>query len=180
MIPRRRLQLLFFLGLTFAVLCAGCASKPPTVELETVAEPPPAEQLPQYPGAVYEAGDEIYPDGYYIHTVTLPDESISIIAKWFTGDLLNWELLAKCNPEINPNRIFLGDKIRVPRILMTRQDPMTAEFVIESQPKPKRKKTARPSPEKPAPDKTDTIAPAAESPAQPVEETEPVLFGPKG
>lgn len=87
-----------------------------------------------YPGAVYEAGDEAYPGGYYIHTVTLPDESISIIAKWFTGDLMKWEVLAKCNQTINPNRIFSGNKIKIPREIMIRQDPMTPEFVMESQP----------------------------------------------
>lgn len=182
MISRRRLQLLFFLGLTLAFIFAGCASKT-AVESETATTPPPQDRLPTYPGAVYEAGDEIYPDGYYIHTVKLPDESMSIIAKWFTGDLLNWELLAKCNPEINPNRIFLGDKIRVPRILMTRQDPMTAEFVMESQPgsKPKKKKVTKPSPVKPAPEQTETTTPSVKSPAEPLEEEdEPILFGPKG
>jgi len=178
MIPRQRLNLLFFLGLTLAFICAGCAPK--TTETVEQSIEPPEEHLVEYPGAVYETGDEIYPGGYYIHTVTLPDESMSIIAKWFTGDLMNWELLAKCNPEINPNRIFLGDKIRVPRILMTRQDPMTAEFVMESQPGSKRKKATSPSPAKPAPEHTETTTPAIEPPPEPVEEDEPILFGPKG
>jgi hypothetical protein len=179
MIPRRHLNLFFLLGLVLAFICAGCAPKTP-VTIEPSVEPP-EEYLAEYPGAVYEAGDETYPSGYYIHTVTLADESISIIAKWFTGDLMNWELLAKCNPELNPNRIFLGDKIRVPRVLMTRQDPMTAEFVMESQPGSKRKKAASPSPVKlVAPEETETTTPAIASPPEPVEEDEPLLFGPKG
>lgn len=166
----QRLHLIYCLSLTLALVSAGCAPKP-SEEVTTAIESP-VESMEEYPGAVYEAGDEAYPDGYYIHTVSLPDESISIIAKWFTGDLLNWEVLAKCNPTINPNRIFLGNKIRVPRIIMTRQTPMTPEFVAESQPQAKRKKTRNSS-------HTTTKTNQAEQ-NPPVVEDENLLFGPKG
>lgn len=173
MISSRRLNLLIILGLTLSLVCAGCASK--TAEDVGTSLEAPAD----YPGAVYEKGDATYPAGYYVHTVTLPDESISIIAKWFTGELLNWEVLAKCNPTINPNRIFLGDKIRIPRSIMIRQDLMTPEFVRESQPRPQRKS--------PSPAKTETeptqgkaASPADQSTPESAVEEEPFLFGPKG
>jgi len=171
MTPYRRLHLLFFLGLVLSIICAGCATKT-TEDMDSSVESP-TQQSTDYPGAVYEQGDDTYPEGYYIHTVTLPDESISIIAKWFTGDLKNWEVLAKCNPAINPNRIFMGDKIKIPREIMTRQDPMTAEFVVASQPEPKRKQIKEPA-------QVKRKKPAAESPPDPTAEDEPILFGPKG
>ncbi len=164
----RQLNLPFFLCLSLSLLCAGCAPKSPEPE------------FPDFPEAVYEKGDETVPAGYYIHTVSLPNESISIIAKWFTGDLRNWEELAKFNPNINPNRIFLGDKIKIPRNLMTRQDPMTQEFVEESQPKPRVRRRPAPSPPKPSKtkDKQEPPAPSKTAEEQP-EEEEQFLFGPK-
>jgi hypothetical protein len=104
--------------------------------------------------------------------VRFPDESISIIAKWFTGNLSNWKVLAKCNPKINPNRIFLGDEVRIPRILMTRQDPITHEFVEQAQPGPKRIQAKKPIRPQATIVKTETTP-------KPVEEEEPPLFGPK-
>jgi hypothetical protein len=167
MIHPHRSILVLLLGLALFFLCAGCASKS-TDNVETSIDST-QESQPGYPGAVYEVGDEAYPGGYYIHTVKLPDESLSIIAKWFTGDLLNWEVLAKCNPTINPNRIFLGNQIRIPREIMTRQDPMTPEFVMESQPQVKKK-----------PAQTKTTSPAVQTAPEPATEEEPMLFGPKG
>lgn len=180
MIPYRQVTILFCLGLALSFIFSGCVSTT-TENVETTVEPPPVEVATEYPGGIYEAGDELYPGGYYIHTVELADESISIIAKWFTGDLMNWEVLAKCNPTLNPNRIFLGDKIRIPRSIMTRQDPMTAEFVQESQPQTKRKPKPVVTPPavvtKPANKQT---APDTMEQEPPKTEEEPLLFGPKG
>ena len=164
--PLKHLKLIFLLGLFFSLACAGCVSKKSTQQVETEVEAPIG-----YPGAIYEQGDQASPAGYYIHTVKLPDESISIIAKWFTGDLMNWEVLAKYNPTINPNRIFLGDKIKIPRDIMTTHAPMTPEFVEASQPQAGRKKAKPASP---------TVQSTPEPAAEPVVEDEPLLFGPKG
>ncbi len=172
----RHLNPLIILSLALLIICAGCVSKSPE-DIDTSTRTTEMAQ-PEYPGAVYETGDALHPEGYYVHSVSLPDESLSIIAKWFTGDLLNWEVLAKCNPDINPNRIFLGNKIKIPRSLLTRQDPMTAEFVMESQPEPRHKKS--PSQAKVKPAKTETKTPAAQGEAKPEETDEPILFGPKG
>jgi len=166
----RQLNLTFLLCLSLFFICAGCAPK----------SPQSSEKFIDFPEAVYEKGDEAAPNGYYVHTVKLPNESISIIAKWFTGDLRNWEKLAKHNPTINPNRIFLGDKIRIPRNLMTRQDPLTLEFVEQSQPKPRQRRTTSPAPTEPAPAKTTSPAVKPEPmPEEEAAEDEPFLFGPK-
>ena len=168
----------FFLCLVLSVVCISCAAikkdQPEPLDIPTDS-----------------VTDEAVPSGYYIHTVKLPGESLSIIAKWFTGDLKNWEALAKTNPAINPNRIFIGDKIRIPGHLMIRHNRMTLEFIEDSQPKPrKRVSPAAPpeetgeelqekEPEKAAEVEKEEPQPAVVQP-EPESEEEPFLFGPKG
>jgi len=129
------IHLVYFFSLITALVCAGCVPQPkqPTTGVA------PALTIEQpggkYSDMVYEAGDAAYPAGYYIHTVSVPNENISIIAKWYTGSQTNWVVLAKCNPAIKPNRIFLGDKIKIPRSLMTRHTKLPAKFVHQSQSK---------------------------------------------
>ena len=159
----RPLFFLFSLCLVLSLVLAGCAPKQaPQPEPETT---PGTETQPE--AAVQQPA----PDSYFTHTVTLQGESLSIIAKWYTGDLKNWEILAQANPDINPNRIFKGDKIRIPRSMLVREDPMTQEFVDESQPHPKR----QPAATKQSTEKQTTEKPAAE----PVAPEEVPLFGPK-
>lgn len=167
MIFNYKVKLLLFLGLTVLFICTGCIPK----IMDTSTTSPSKKSITA--DAVSTKGDKDYPDGYYIHKVRFPDESISIIAKWYTGNLENWKVLAKCNPTITPNRIFLGDQIRIPRILMTRQDPITHEFVEKAQPGPKRIQAKKPS-------RPQTTLVKTEVKTQPVEEEEPLLFGPKG
>ena len=162
--------LIYILTLISVVAIAGCMVKPKAVtkeaepvikqQVETVTEPSDMN---------YEAGDKAYPEGYYIHTVSVPAENISIIAKWYTGDQKNWSVLAKCNPKIKPNRIFLGDKIKIPRSILTRKTPFPPEFIQQFQTEPQRKQKKKNSSAK-----TKTTA------TKPTEEEAPLLFGPKG
>ena len=75
---------------------------------------------------------------YHYHKVKYPGESLSIIAKWYTGDVKNWHSVAKVNPKLDPNRITVGDKIRIPNKLLHTQKPMPRSFVVSST---KRKKS---------------------------------------
>ena len=96
---------------------------------------------------------------YLQHTVTWPGESLSLIAKWYTGSLDNWKALANANPELDPDRILMGTKIRIPEEMLQTTDPMPQEFVTSFGQKP----------EPPTP---------AQEPAQ-EERKKPRLFGPK-
>jgi LysM repeat protein len=97
---------------------------------------------------------------YYEHNVRWSGESLSIIAKWYTGSLENWKALSKANPKINPSRIHKGQKIRIPENLLKTREPMPKRFLSDVG---KRKPKAPPSePQPPPPD-----------------EEEPQLFGPK-
>ncbi|GAB6192989.1 LysM peptidoglycan-binding domain-containing protein [Desulfocastanea catecholica] len=174
----QRIHLVYFLSLITALVCAGCVPQPKTV---TDVAPAPTTEHPveEYSDSAYAAGDEVYPAGYYIHTVSVPNENISIIAKWYTGSQKNWVVLAECNPTIKPNRIFLGDKIKIPRSLMTRQTELPAKFVHQTYSRVKKKKTAK-APVRQVQTKTQAAPPAAEEqPTKPAKE-EPLFFGPKG
>ncbi len=177
----RQSKLTFILCLVLSVTCISCAA------IKKYRQEPRDTQTDSPADA---RGDKDVPSGYYVHTVQLPGESLSIIAKWFTGDLKNWETLAKTNPAINPNRIFLGDKIRIPRHLMIRHDPMTLKFIEESQPKSRQRVSPTALPEKTGeelqqeePEKAAEVEKEEPQPAvvqpEPEPEEEPFLFGPK-
>jgi hypothetical protein len=151
---------LFFICLVLSFLLIGCPKK----KVPQFEAPPPEEVQSEAPT------EQPAPPAYFVHTVTLQGESLSIIAKWYTGDLRNWEILAQHNPTINPNRIFKGDKIQIPRDLLVREDAMTQEFVDDSQPHAK----GKPASAKPAA-KATKEQPAAE----PVTPEGVPLFGPK-
>jgi hypothetical protein len=68
------------------------------------------------------AGD--YCKNCYGHTVRWPGESMSLIARWYTGSSGNWRKLAKANPSINPNRIKKGNVIAIPTKLMKTREPL--------------------------------------------------------
>lgn len=100
---------------------------------------------------------------YFIHQVKWPNESLSIIAKWYTGSLMNWKALAKANPEMEPTVIHVGDRIRIPVSMLKTRDPMPEKFVDELVQNLKKKSSSRGTKEK-----------------QEKQEEEPALFGPKG
>lgn len=98
---------------------------------------------------------------YFVHQVKWPNESLSIIAKWYTGSLMNWKALAKANPDMKPTVIHKGDRIRIPVNMLKTRDPMPEAFVDELIRSLKKKGSAQGAQEK-------------------KQEEEPALFGPKG
>jgi hypothetical protein len=96
---------------------------------------------------------------YLQHTVRWPGESLSIIAKWYTGSLDNWKTLAEANPELNPNRITMGAKIRIPEEMLQTREPMPQDFVTSFG------------------QKSDTSSSGQEAVEE--EQEKPRLFGPK-
>jgi len=96
----------------------------------------------------------------YEHKVRWSGESLSIIAKWYTGSLENWKALAKANPKINPSQIYLGQKVRIPGNLLKTREPMPKSFLSNA---------GKKKPE----------APLSEPEPPPPDEEEPQLFGPK-
>jgi nucleoid-associated protein YgaU len=60
----------------------------------------------------------------YRHTVRWSGESLSLIARWYTGASGNWRKLAKANPRLNPNRIKKGNVIVISPALLKTREPL--------------------------------------------------------
>jgi hypothetical protein len=160
-------------GCFLAWSLSGCASpkeagkQPPA---QKVPAPPALQPAPPAPPASPTPSPPKQP-GYFIRTVTWPNESLSIIAAWYTGQIDNWKILVEANPELDPNRMRIGDTVRIPEQLLKTREPMPQDFVESLAPKPKPAKKAAPAePPKPSP---------AASPPPPSPEPEIKLYGPK-
>ena len=68
----------------------------------------------------------------FFHQVRWEGETLSLIAKWYTGDWRNWKALAEVNPWVEPNNMFTGLKVKIPRQLLKNQKDMPREFVLSS------------------------------------------------
>jgi len=116
---------------------------------------------------------------FFYHRVKYSGETLSIIAKWYTGDVENWQALTKENPKLDPKRINVGDKIRIPKKILNTRKPMPRSFVVAST----KKKQTKPSSTTPSEVKTTkTAKKESESPPPDSSPKEPEvleLFGPK-
>jgi LysM repeat protein len=116
---------------------------------------------------------------YYYHRVKYSGETLSIIAKWYTGDVDNWQALTKANPKLDPKRINVGDKIRIPKKILNTRKPMPRSFVVAST---KKKQQRAPSNTPLEVKTTKTAKKESESPPAESSPKEPEvleLFGPK-
>ena len=78
---------------------------------------------------------------YYAHKVRWEGETLSLIAKWYTGSQKNWKVLAKNNSWLEPNDLSIGHKIFIPRNLLKTKKPMPRDFVFASKSKPEVRQT---------------------------------------
>jgi hypothetical protein len=104
-------------------------------------------------------------------------ETLSLIAKWYTGDVENWRALTKVNPQIDPDRIIIGAKIRIPRKLLNTRQRMPYNFIAPT--KPRRERKQSPSAFVKAETSDDAATPPPGSPPPEVKVEELELFGPK-
>jgi hypothetical protein len=70
---------------------------------------------------------------YFEHKVQWSGESLSLIARWYTGRYANWKEVAEANPGLNPDRIDIGNIIYIPPEIMTTQKPLPYKMVAKSQ-----------------------------------------------
>jgi hypothetical protein len=68
----------------------------------------------------------------FFHQVRWEGETLSLIAKWYTGDWRNWKALSEVNPWVEPNNMFAGLKVKIPRQLLKNKKKMTREFVLSA------------------------------------------------
>lgn len=162
----------------------------PSGKASGVAAPPPAAR-DKTPAQAISPQPET---DFLSHTVKWRGETLSIIAKWYTGSLDNWKKIAEANPDLDPARIAIGSKIRIPGHLLKTRKPMSKKYIGEFNIRPKVKSespeaTHLPEPSDTLPElegKSIIITPDPEkkqTPPQPDKKTEtekgPELFGPK-
>lgn len=88
---------------------------------------------------------------FFWHTVVHSGETLGIISKWHTGAFDNWKYIRDVNPRLDPHKIAIGDKVRIPGKLMKNSSSMPKDFVSafynkksasdKSDPKPQSKET---------------------------------------
>ena len=80
--------------------------------------------------------DELFSpkEKFFTHTVEWPNESLQIIAEWYTGDKEKWKALARANPDLDPDRISIEVEILIPQDLLKTREPMPKKFVDDNAP----------------------------------------------
>lgn len=72
---------------------------------------------------------------FYVHNVCWAEETISVIAQWYTGNHNNWERIVKANFNLDPKQMRIGDKILIPVALLKTREPMPRKYLGNSVPK---------------------------------------------
>jgi hypothetical protein len=75
---------------------------------------------------------------YFTHTVRSAGETLFAIARWYTDSGDNWVRIAQANPDIEAQRIHIGDVIRIPEEMVTTRRPMLKEAPPAAVANPKR------------------------------------------
>ncbi|MGB6011409.1 MAG: LysM domain-containing protein [Desulfobacterales bacterium] len=124
------------------VCLLNCSTSPKRHSQPKLKEPPvsvkveseTAVALPETPSE-FEPSSLTPETRFYLHRVRWQGETLSIIAKWYTGSLKNWKTLSNVNPTLDLNRIVIGDNILIPEDLLKTHKAMPFSFLSSSDPK---------------------------------------------
>lgn len=58
------------------------------------------------------------------HRIAYSGETLAIIANWYTGKSTNWPLIRDANPGLRPERLNLGQVVRIPGDLVVERNPL--------------------------------------------------------
>jgi len=124
--------------LTLLWILIACTYQQPPLQPASGEPPPPVETGPETPVAAPDTPASEIPvpapsePRFYLHKVLWPEETLSHIAKWYTGAINNWKAIAEANPGLDPKYIGVGDTISIPEDLVTSREPMPRSFVRAS------------------------------------------------
>mgnify|MGYP000053041711 CR=1 FL=1 len=160
----RRNQGRRFRGWLLLVLVAGCltacsALKPKLDPVGGQSKAPPRKVV--LPSVNYQG---VF---CYLHNVRWPEETLAVIARWYTGKEQNARILARVTPNLRANDLRKGDVVFIPRELFRHNVPLTHSYAR------KHGKTPASAP-RPA---TQTAAPPDDD--FPEDGTRPVPYGPR-
>jgi hypothetical protein len=122
---RRAGVLLSIYALVLVSSCTGFKQKvaPPPVDQTRPATPPENSSDHDLPIAHYRNRK------YYIHEVRWPNETLELIAQWYTGKGSNWKALLRATPNLRHNRIHQGDVVFIPIDMLQIETPMPKQYV---------------------------------------------------
>lgn len=66
---------------------------------------------------------------FRVHRIRWKGETLSIIAKWYMGRIDDWKTLADINPELDPQNLQKGEKVRIPSEKLKTSVPMPRDFL---------------------------------------------------
>jgi hypothetical protein len=133
---RKTARVLLVLSFIWILNC--CAYQHSPLQPAPEVPPAPTEVKPETPVAAPDTSALEIPapatpePRFYLHKVRWPEETLSHIAKWYTGSVKNWKAIAKVNPELDPKKIDTGDTISIPEDLLTSRKPMPLSFMHSS------------------------------------------------
>jgi hypothetical protein len=81
------------------------------------------------PTEAFAAKHRVY---YFEHRVKWSGETLSLIARWYTGRYGNWKAIAQANPGLNPNRISVGNMIYIPPEIMKTKKALPRKVVSKT------------------------------------------------
>ena len=87
-----------------------------------------------------------YTSDYFAYRVKEDNEKLADIARWYTGNAANRKLLARANPDLNPDRLIPGNEVYIPKNLLKIRKPMRSSKTAASSPKPAAKTPKAPAP----------------------------------
>jgi len=64
----------------------------------------------------------------YLHQVRWPEESLTVIARWYTGSAGNAPVLARVTPNLREKDLRKGDVVFIPQELARRAEPMSRSY----------------------------------------------------
>ena len=120
-------------------LCAGCASLDQKVKDSGITQKMKSWQVALKNKLKIGDGDSESEDkdksasidntsGFFIHKVRRRGETFNTISKWYTGSSKNATKLASANPKLDPKRIKIGCRVKIPQGLAKTRNPMSAAF----------------------------------------------------
>ena len=108
--------------LTVFCLTACAAFKPKVDPVSPGSQAPPRKTTPAPARATYLGVP------CYLHKVRWPEESLSAIARWYTGSTRNARILAQVTPNLRDDDLRPGDVVFIPQELSRRTEPMTRSY----------------------------------------------------
>lgn len=136
-------------------LVACTAYKPQVSPLDTGAAPPPRK--------VELATVNYLGVPCYLHRVRWSEETLDVIARWYTGQAGNTRILRRITPNLRGNDLRPGDTVFIPMEVARRSDPMPRSYARRHGKPPQPPEARQPQPAAPEPDRV----PADDGPPSP-------------